>query len=78
MNATKISFLTSTDDTNVNAIDRLADCSSMEIKSITEKNNLLDALIDKEDEMHHQRLAKQLPIALGTLPCKQRYAVLSY
>ncbi|HJF53949.1 MAG TPA: sigma-70 family RNA polymerase sigma factor [Limosilactobacillus coleohominis] len=71
-------FATSPDDPNVNAIETLADRGSMEITSVYSKDNLLDTLIEKENERHSQRLAKQLPDALATLTSKQRYAVLAY
>ena len=71
-------FAASPDDPDINAIDTLADRSSMEITSIYGKDNLLDALIDKEDKQHRKQLIAQLPAALATLTNKQRYAVLNY
>ena len=71
-------FASSLEDPDINAIDTLADRSSMEITSVYGKNHLLDALIEKGDGQMRQQLIKQLPDALDTLTPKQRYAVLSY
>ena len=71
-------FAVSSDDPDINAIDTLADRSSMEVTSIYGKDNLLDALIDKEDKQHRKQLIAQLPAALATLTNKQRNAVLGY
>lgn len=71
-------FANSQDDPAINAIDTIADRSSMEITSVYSKDNLLDSLIEKEDRQMLQQLVKQLPDALKTLTTKQRYAVLSY
>ena len=71
-------FANSQDDPAINAIDTIADRSSMEITSVYSKDNLLDSLIEKEDQRHRQQLIVQLPAALATLTNKQRNAVLGY
>ena len=71
-------FAVSSDDPDISVIDTLADRSSMEVTSIFGKDNLLDALIDKEDKQHRKQLIAQLPAALATLTNKQQDAVRSY
>lgn len=71
-------FANSQEDPAINAIDTIADRSSMEITSVYSKDNLLDSLIEREAQRHRQQLIVRLPAALATLTNKQRNAVLGY
>lgn len=71
-------FANSQDDSAINAIDTIADRSSMEITSVYSKDNLLDALIEKGEQQHRHQLIAQLPAALATLTNQQRNSILGY